>query len=414
MPDLNRGRSLDSFLNVRPNLTVGAVGKGRGFALFAAGFIVYLLHMLFPMSAIGGYATAAAGALAMLCSAFISRPSKRKMDLVAVLLVARAIWLTLVNLVVGGGLDYFANGAYFSAILSIFVYMGCRSYSADGRSSSLMTTGMLVLFVVVFAQVAFYYIQLGSFGDFRTNKYMVSIPFGESNAIAMGYIAIGLYLVYVSKVRLQRVIIIVLMIAGSVLLASTGSLVSLGLIAVCLALGSLDPNKQLSHATLLLGCFVFIMLTVVVVNIMQGGSIAALFASTIEKIEAFLSGNYASASTNRTYIYTHYFNLFCDSPVIGYGTVPVNAVWGVVESYRPHNWVLEALIQGGFANLFFFTAACVLGFKNSRRDGFSRACCILAAYLLIDSLFEPGVFGINKDFLLWCALGFSAGRDVRS
>lgn len=414
MLDVNRMKSSGSFLNVRPDPIVATTGKERGFALFASGFIVYLLHMLFPMSAIGEFATAAAGALAMLCSAFIFRPSMRKMDLIAVLLVARAVWLSLVNLVVGGGLDYFANGAYFSAIVSIFVYVGCRSYSADGRSSSLMTTGMLILFVVVFAQTLFYYIQLGSFGDFRTSKYMISIPFGDSNAIAMGYIAVGLYLVYTLKTRLQRGIVIVLMIVGSVLLASTGSLVSLGLIATCLALGSFDPNKRLSQVTLLLGCFVFIALTVIVVNITQGGSVAALFASTIEKIEEFLSGNFASASTNRTYIYIHYFDLFCDSPVVGYGTAPVNAVWGVVESYRPHNWVLEALNQGGFANLFFFTAACVLGFKNSRRDGFSRACCILAAYLLINSFFEPGVFGINKDFLLWCALGLSAGRGVRS
>ncbi|MEJ1494773.1 hypothetical protein SMA47_24525, partial [Escherichia coli] len=92
--------------------------------------------------------------------------------------------------------------------------------SADGRSSSLMTTGMLILFVVVFAQTLFYYIQLGSFGDFRTSKYMISIPFGDSNAIAMGYIAVGLYLVYTLKTRLQRGIVIVLMIVGSVLLAS--------------------------------------------------------------------------------------------------------------------------------------------------------------------------------------------------
>jgi O-antigen ligase len=414
MLETGRVRAYSLTPKARLSQGVDVAGRVRGFSLFATGFFVYLLHMLVPMSSVAEYVTAAGGASLMLISALLSQEKNEKFDAIAALLVVRAIWLTLVNFFSGGGLDYFINGAYFSAIVSIFIYIGCRRYAEDNRSPSLMTVSMIILFVVIFVQTALCYIQLGSFSDFRTGKYAVSIPFGESNAIAMGYIGVGLYLFYTLKTRLHRGAVIALMIAGSVLLASTGSLLSLAIVVVYLVLAAIDLKKSYSSTTLLFGCLTSMALVLVVVNIAQGGLVTTLFASTFEKLDRLASGNYLSASTNRTFIYSYYLDLFYENPVVGYGTAPVTAVWGAYETYRPHNWILEALYHGGIPNLILFATVCFLGFKNARRGAFPKACCILAAYLLVDSLFEPGIFGINKDFLFWCALGFASVKRKRS
>lgn len=358
------------------------------------------------------YVLDAVGLAMMFGSALLQKRSQMRFDLVAGLLMARVVWLIGVNVMHGAQASMFLNNAFFAAVAVVFVYVAASVVDFTRFVEKAVYGGMGIVVLVIILQVIGCYVEMGTFDNFATNKYLVSIPYGDSNSIAMGLIAMCIFLLFMSKLAKSKVVWCVVAAVGMVLLSSSGCMLSISLMLIVLTIGK--TAKVLSsktNARILAGAFVVLALVVILMASGALSGILIVFSRTIEKIVEFISGDLAAAMTGRTTIYLHYLDLFYNSPVVGYGTIPAAGYYGVLESYRAHNWVLEALYHGGLTNFFLYIGACVAAFKGIRKDSFSLSVAIAVIFLLLNSMFEPGVFGFNKDFFMWLLLGLAQRRE---
>lgn len=382
-------------------------------SLFLLGLVLCCLHMVIPMSDMYSYSLDAIGLVLMFAAALFSKKALMRVDIVAGLLLSRTIWLIVVNTINGGSTALYLNNSFYSAAAIILTYQAstCITFSPTLRKA--IRTGMSIIAIIVLSQILGCYIQIGTFSNFSVNKYLVSIPYGDSNSIAMGYVAMCLYLFLDSNRNVMKAWWCIAALIGLILLSSSGCILSIAIVALTLILKKVYEiaSARVDARIVAIACAVVALIAVGIAT----GAFAPLiesFSGTTEKVLELFSGDISAATTGRTTIYAHYINLFLQSPVLGYGTVPAEGVNGILETYRPHNLVLEALYHGGIVNFALYASACVYAFKGTRKDSFGKTARIVAAFLLINSMFEPGVFGFNKDFLMWLLLGLAQKREV--
>ena len=369
--------------------------------------------MVIPMSDMYSYSLDAIGLVLMLAAAISSKKALLQVDIVAGLLLFRTIWLIVVNVINGGSAALFLNNSFYSAAAIIFAYQAstCVTFSSALRKA--IRVGMSVIAVIMLLQILGCYVQIGTFSNFSVNKYLVSIPYGDSNSIAMGYIAMCLYLFLDSNRNVMKAWWCIAALIGLILLSSSGCMLSIAIVALILILKKVYGivSARADARIVAIACLAVVFIASGLVTGIFTPLIES-FSGTTEKVLELFSGDISAATTGRTTIYAHYTNSFLQSPVLGYGTVPAEGVYGILETYRPHNLVLEALYHGGIVNFALYAGACMYAFKGARKDSFGKTVRIVVVFLLINSMFEPGVFGFNKDYFMWILLGLAQKREV--
>lgn len=406
------GRSLIFLGNCIPKKDFSASKMARKPWLFCFGMALCCLHMVIAMPEAYSYALDAVGLAMMLGSALLKKRGETRFDLIAGLLLARVVWLILTNVIHGAQLSMFFNNAFFAAVAAVFVYVAAANIDFTRFVEKVIYGGVAIIALVILVQAIECYVEIGTFSNFSTNKYMVSIPYGDSNSIAMGFVAMCLFLIFMSRTSKSKVAWGIVAAIGLVLLSSSGCLLSIALMLFALTIAKVVKALSLQvNPRVFAGLFAALALVAVLLVTGAFSSAVVAFSGTIDKIIEFMSGDLASATTGRTTIYLYYLDLFFESPAVGYGTIPAAGYYGVLESYRAHNLILEALYHGGLVNLFLYVGACIAAFRNMRKDAFSLCVTIAIAFLLLNSMFEPGVFGFNKDFFMWLLLGLAQRRE---
>ena len=380
--------------------------------LYYFGMALCCLHMVMAIPDVYSYALDAIGLAMLLSSALFHSRIQMRFDLVTGLLVARVFWLLSINVAHGAQISMFLNNAFFAAVAAVFVYLASSNIDFTRSIEKAVYGGIAIIATVIIVQTVGCYIEVGTFSDFATNKYAVSIPYGDSNSVAMGFTAMCAFLFLMSKSAKIKIIWGIIAAVGMVLLSSSGCMLSIAItLLVLAAVKMVRILSSKADARILAGLFITLVLVLILSVTGAFTGVLVAFSGTAEKIAEFISGDLTSATTGRTTIYLHYLNLFFDSPVVGYGTIPAAGYYGVLESYRAHNLILEALYHGGLINFFLYVGACATAFRNMRKDAFSLSAAIAIAFLLVNSMFEPGVFGFNKDFFMWLLLGLSQRRE---
>lgn len=391
----------------------GIKSESRLPLLYLAGVVACCLHMVIPMSDVYSYSLDAIGLLLMSAAAVSSKKALLRVDIVAGLLLLRTMWLIIVNVVNGGSAALFLNNAFYSSAATVFAYQASTCIDFSPSLGNVIRKGIGIIAIIILAQILWCYVEIGTFSNFSVNKYLVSIPYGDSNSIAMGYVAMCLYLFLDSKRPVIRAWWCVAALIGLILLSSSGCMLSIAIMALALLLKKIYEvaSSKTDARIVAIACAVVVVIAVG----LTAGAFAPLidsFSGTVEKVLELFSGDISSATTGRTTIYAHYFSLFLQSPILGYGTVPVEGIYGVLETYRPHNLILEALYHGGLVNLVLYVGACIYACKGTRNDSFGKTVQVVVAFLLINSMFEPGVFGFNKDFFMWLLLGLAQNQRI--
>lgn len=381
--------------------------------VYLAGVVICCLHMVIPMSDVYSYSLDAVGLVLMLAAVLSSKKVLLRVDIVAGLLLFRTIWLIVVNVIYGGSAALFLNNSFYSAVAIIFAYQSSTCVTFNPALRKAIRTGMSIIAIIILLQILGCYIKVGTFTNFSVNKYFVSIPYGDSNSIAMGYIAMCLYLFLDSNRNVIKAWWCIAALIGLILLSSSGCMLSIAIVALALILKKVYEIAS-ARADARIVAIVCTVVVFMAVGLAAGAftPLIETFSGTTEKVLELFSGDISTATTGRTTIYAHYINLFIQSPVLGYGTVPAEGIYGALETYRPHNLVLEALYHGGIVNFALYAGACIFAFKKSRSDFFGIIVRIVVAFLLINSMFEPGVFGFNKDFFMWLLLGLAQKQEV--
>lgn len=369
--------------------------------------------MVAPMGVVASYSLDAIGMAAMLLAAVLSRKGSFRFDAVSALLFARIVWLVIVNTICGNDISAYLNISFFASVAAFVVYSAATEMHMRWALGNRFLWMTALIVVIMLVQMLLCYVELGTFSNFSVNKYFVSIPYGESNSIAMGFIAMCIFLYLNEGKKYLKVAIILLSFLGLIMLSSSGCMLSIAILLLLMSLAKISRSLKGKKASqIVIIAFLLIALFVLLAFVTGLVSIAmSSFSGVLGKINEFLSGNIAAATTGRVQIYSHYKSLFFESPIVGYGTAPIESTYGVLETYRAHNWILEALNQGGLVNLALYASACVLAMKNINNDAFSKSAFFVASFLLINSLFEPGIFGFNKDFLMWLLLGLAQTRE---
>jgi O-antigen ligase len=120
-------------------------------------------------------------------------------------------------------------------------------------------------------------------------------------------------------------------------------------------------------------------------------------------------------SSGRIDLYQFSINKFLRHPIFGNGLgFPVSTT-NVIESFRPHNIFLEALVQGGIINFIIILLAIYFPLKTcyalAKRDTVSSAILVSCLAVLIHGMLEPNLFSFSMDIYFWTFMGFAVAKQ---
>jgi len=380
---------------------------GRAEIAFISGVCVFTLQMLVDFGATWQLALVALS-VALLCTGGLLAVDASRIDATESLLAIRVIWLIVPMLAYGGSSwRSYLTGSFFSAIIALVAYSTARRCSTTDRVRELVRLIFAVCLLVIVSQSLVAFFNHADIASYAVRKYYVDIPFGNSNSIAMMVSTLGLYLAYSAQRTRERVAWISLVGVSAVVLSSFGNFLLLTAFATALALPLMRRTRLSSGVVGVFLIAVALMMSLLAFNSHSvEGFMNQAFSDFQERANALESGDLDAATTNRTLVYLHYVTKIVQNPVIGFGTHPVSGGGpSEYEMMRPHNLVLEALYQGGVVNLILYFAAFFSAFQSLRKTQSNRAVKVATIFLFLDSMIEPGLFALNKDFVFWTMLG---------
>lgn len=394
------------------DLEIRQVGFGGG-KIALCGVAIVLFEMLFVVDARSRLLLVAGGLLLLLLASVLHLDVNPRIGAVECLLMLRIPWLALLGAfnrdVARWG---WLNSAFASAVVAAVVYPSVRKMAREDHFRKWLRYMLASTFVVLFVQTSVKFFGSAAIASLSTRKYLIDLPAGNSNSIAMILSTLGLYLALGTTRRRWRITWLILTVASAIMLSSTGNYLVLSILAVTWGVrksSSIRPSRA--------GILILLVLTVGVLVYaaisLQGFMTAfeTVFERAINSGRALVAGDLESATTERTLIYGYYWDEVSRNPWLGHGTVPYSGGFESYSAMRPHNIVLEALYQGGILNLLAYGTAIWIAYRQVPRAPESLGVRVAVVYMVVDSLFEPGLFVMNKDFLFWTILASLGGRQ---
>jgi O-antigen ligase len=246
-----------------------------------------------------------------------------------------------------------------------------------------------LIFIIICIQViieAFMGTQ-SFFGDTYFYKHDMTIPIGNSNAIASKIIALFAFLKCVEKDKKSKVMYLFLLLVAVALTKSRGgvltALASIGLVFFWKGKVSTKNIIKLVAALLLIG-------------------VGFYFFKEFSSIGEFIFSASTSTVTGREGLWRNGLRIFCYHPLFG------NGFSDLVVNNNPHNFIIDTLMRSGIAGIILMISI-VGGFiykvKNYTTDNYVRGCICFALCLLAQGLVEIVLFSYVHDMMLWFVLG---------
>jgi len=404
-------------------LTKVPVKTERAEIAYILGVCMFSLQMVVDLGAVWQLSLVGLS-VALMCAGSLLALDGSRIDATEALLAVRVIWLVVPMLAFGGSSwRSYLTGSFFSAVIAIVAYSSVRRCSMNEWTRMRVRLVLAVCLMVIVSQSLFAFSRHADIASFAVRKYYVDIPFGNSNSIAMIVSTLGLYLAYSAKRSRERVAWIVLVGVSAVVLSSFGNFLLLAAFAAASAIPRLRRTRLNSGVVgvLLIGVSITMSLVALNSNSVED-FLNQAFSDVGERANALQAGDLDAVTTQRTLVYAHYVTKIVGNPLVGYGTQPVSGGGSSqYELMRPHNLVLEAVYQGGVVNLILYLGAVVAALRSLRKTPVNRAVKVAVLFLLLDSMIEPGLFALNKDFVFWTILGIGIrtgtdgeGRSSRS
>lgn len=368
-----------------------------------AGIAFFLFQLLFISSLQWQLLFASTGLLLLLVGALPIWFEWPRVTLVEGCLAFRIPWLALLGFLgVRGAQGEWLNSAFFSAIVALVGYSSVRLLASDSWFREWLRRLIALAFVILFLQATWLFFMNSGAGGVAVRKYFIELPAGNSNSIAMFLSMLGLFLAFGTESRRGRSSWLVLVALAALMLSSTGNY----LVLVCLAVFWLlkqGSRIRLQRSSVVLVALLVAFLLAVAVFAFDSlaGSLEGIFARVVKAGGDLLAGDVTSATTQRTIIYQHYLEEVEQNFWLGNGTLPYEGGFENYAGMRPHNLVLEALYQGGLLNLVAYGLAMFNAYRNIPAGPETNGVRLAVLFMILDSMLEPGLFVMNKDFLFW-------------
>lgn len=235
-------------------------------------------------------------------------------------------------------------------------------------------------------------------------KSYIAIPIGKSNYIASILILCFFYTYINLKNKFVKIISLSMTIISLLLTLSYGGIVAVLLgIILDFIMTRENRGKKILYLLMLSLCISGFTLT-----------IDNIFPNLLDRylMKFSESADFNQVSNGRAEIFEYNLDKFFSNPILGSGLgLPVGEEESL-ERMRPHNIILEALVNGGVINLFLYFGAIYFVINklyiNINRDRQCKAVFIIMFSILIHGMVEVNLFTAAFDFFFWMILGFNS------
>lgn len=290
---------------------------------------------------------------------------------------------------------------YLETMLIIFLFSNVR-YSLN--SIRKLQKYYLLSSVILCYQILYKTLAINN-GNFRIGE-KVTLEIGGSNYLAtilMIPFFIVLTLVLTSKKQGFNIVILAIIGISIILTGSRTSLIILVILTIVIVMKKIFFNFELKFHKRLK----YLVISIVSISIMY------LFTGKFIR-QMIEEGRFENLSTqanalSRFQIYEDYYEAFLNHPIIGNGLMNVN---GLNQNYLAHNFILQALADGGFLFGVLFIILIVfmyLQLNKIIKEKLSNTSFVLGfkrgfIAVLLHGLFEPN-FG-TKLFMIYLFIGY--------
>lgn len=307
-----------------------------------------------------------------------------KFDLICLLLLIRLVVHFIPLFYGSSSTDFPVN--FVTSCLCFTTYIIALNFTED---DTFVYKVIKLLFLIICAQVIIeaFMGEVSFFGDTYLYKHDMTIPIGNSNAIASKVIALFAFLMCVEEEKRSKIVYLVLLIITVALTKSRGGIVtalaSIGLVFIWKGKVSVKSIMKLILLMLVIGIGFY------------------LFKEFTSIGEYVFSGSTSTVS-GRVVLWEEGLALFLKHPLFG------NGFSDPVVNNHPHNFIIDILMRSGIFGILLMIGiiiSFIYKVRNYTTNNYVRGCICFAFCLLAQGLVEIVLFGYIHDMMLWFILG---------
>lgn len=307
-----------------------------------------------------------------------------KFDIICLLLLLRLI-MHFIPLFYGSpSTDFPIN--FVISCLCFTTYIIALNFTEDG---TFVYKVMKLLFFIICVQVIME-ASMGTvsfFGDTYLYKHDMTIPIGNSNAIASKIIALFAFLMCVEEKKRSKIFYLLLLFITVALTKSRGgmvtALISVGLVLIWKGKVSIKSIMKLILIMLVIG-------------------IGFYLFKEFTKIGEYVFSGSTSTVSGRMALWENGLALFLKHPLLG------NGFADMVVNNNPHNFVIDILMRSGIIGILLMISIIICFIykvRNYTTNNYVRGCICFAFCMLAQGLVEIVLFSYIHDIMFWFVLG---------
>lgn len=237
-------------------------------------------------------------------------------------------------------------------------------------------------------------------------KSYIAIPIGKSNYIASILIVCFFYAYINIKNKWIKMISLLMTMISLLLTLSYGGIVSV-LLGIILDFMMTKENRGKKVLYLLM------------LSLCISGSILTIDNISPNLLDRYLmkfdeSADFNQVGNGRMEIFEYNADKFLSNPILGSGLGLPPGDEESLGRMRPHNIVLEALVNGGVINLLLYFGAIYLVLNaiyiKVNQDRQCKAVFIIIFAIIVHGMVEVNLFTVVFDFFFWMIMGFNSAH----